>query len=534
MWRTIKSDVLVIGGGMGAARAAVEAAGKDASVVLADKSSFEASGTSPVGLNGLASALGEGSPQILFKDLVEDGYHLNDQNLVWEAANGAADNIFQLEKLGFAFQKRGNKYHFAHVIGHSAPYEMIYDRQASLMNPVAAMGKEAWRRGVKLCDHIMVTRLIKKGERVIGAVGFSPGGKCFHFAAKAVVLAAGGANHLYSNTCERINHRNFRTTGDAFSLAFYAGVPLIDLEFANFREGEGHRLARIGARLLNSRGEKIMERYAPGKLERAPRGKLVEAIATENYEGRGPVTWQLPQETKEEDRERVEYFTRIYGENFQAVIDYQRLLWGARINHDAETNLKGLMAAGESAGGFHGADRMQGGSFLETTIFGARAGAAAAQFAQQASQPRISTEIIEEELDRVNKLKGKNQPEAVIEEIRQIMWDKVGVIREESNLKEALELIKSIRTEKVPSMAREDLFACFEAQNLALTGEMVIMAALMRQESRGFHRRRDYPDQNDELWRKHIAIYNRNGNVVLESLPVVTLSQSEKYRLRLE
>lgn len=534
MWQTVKSDVLVIGGGMAAARAAVEAAGMDVSVVLVDKGSFEASGTSPLSLNGIASSLGEGSPQILFKDLVQDGYYLNDQNLVWEAAKGGADNIYQLEKFGFAFRKEGGKYHFAHVVGHSAPYEMIYDHKASLMNPVAVMGKEAWRRGVKLCDHIMVTRLIKKGERVVGAVGFSPDGKCYHFAPKAVVLAAGGANHLFINTCERINTRNFRTTGDAFALAFYAGVPLIDMEFANFREGEGHRLARIGARLINARGEKIMERYAPGKLERAPRGKLVEAIATENYEGRGPVTWLLPRKTKEEDREHLEYFTNSYGSNFEAIIDFQRLLGGARINHDAETDLKGLLAAGESAGGFHGADRMQGGGFLETTFFGARAGFTAAQFAQKASQPRISTEIIEEELDRVNKLKGKIQAGAVIEEVRKMMWEKVGVIRTESNLKKALESIQSIRKEKVPGMSREDLFACFEAQNLALTAEMVIKAALMRQESRGFHRRRDYPDQNDDMWRKHIAVYNRNGNVVLESLPVVTLSQSERYKLKLE
>lgn len=534
MWQTVKSDVLVIGGGMAAARAAVEAAGMDVSVVLVDKSSFEASGTSPPSLNGIATTLGQGSPQILFKDLVEDGYHLNDQNLVWEAAKGAADNIYQLEKFGFAFRKEGGKYHFAHVVGHSAPYEMIYDHQASLMNPVAAIGKEAWRRGVKLCDHVMVTRLLKKGERVVGAVGFSPGGQCFHFSAKAVVLAAGGANHLYINTCERINTRNFRTTGDSFALAFYAGVPLIDMEFANFREGEGHRLARIGARLINAKGEKIMERYSPVKLERAPRGKLVEAIATENYEGRGPVSWQLPLETREEDREHLEYFTHVYGQNFAAIIDFQRLLGGARINHDAETNLKGLMAAGESAGGFHGADRMQGGGFLETTFFGARAGATAAQFAQKATQPRISTEPIEEELDRVNKLKGKIQAESIIEEIRKVMWEKVGVIRKESDLNEALKRIKSIREEKVPKMSREDLFACFEAQNLALTAEMVTRAALMRQESRGFHRRRDYPDRNDELWRKHIAIYKRNGDVVLESLPAITLSQSDRYKFKLE
>lgn len=533
MWQTVKSDVLVIGGGMAAARAAVEAAGRDVSVVLVDKGSFESSGTSPPSLNGIATTLGEGSPQILFKDLVEDGYHLNDQNLVWEAAKGAADNIYQLEKLGFVFRKEGNKYYFAHVVGHSAPYEMVYDYKASYLNPVSMVGKEAWRRGVKLCDHIMVTRLLKKGERAVGAVGFSPDGQCYHFAAKAVVLAAGGANHLFINTCERIDSRNFRTTGDAFALAFYTGAPLIDLEFSNFREGEGHRLARIGARLVNSRGEKIMERYAPGKLERAPRGKLVEAIATENYEGRGPVRWQMPPEIRGEDREHAEYFASIHGKNFEAIIDFQRLLGGARINHDAETNIKGLMAAGESAGGFHGADRMQGGGFLETTFFGARAGVTAAEFAKKASQPRISTELIEEELDRVNKLKGKIQAETVIQEVRKIMWEKVGVIRTESDLKEALERIESIRAEKVPQMSREDLFACFEAQNLALTGEMVIRAALMRQESRGFHRRRDYPDQNDELWRRHIAVYNRNGNVVLESLPVVTLSHAERYKLKL-
>lgn len=531
MWETVKCDVLVIGGGAAAARAAVEAADKGASVVLVDKGTFEASGSSPVALNGLATTIAEDdSPQLYFKDMVEDGYYLNDQNLVWEAAQGAEENVFQLERLGFIFHKKGEKYQFAKGVGHSAHREVIFDRETSYLNPVALLGKEAWKRGVKLYDHIMVSGLLKRGERVVGAVGFNQQRKCYHFSAKTVVLAAGGANYLYSNTCERINKRNFRTTGDAFGLAFHAEIPLMDLEFTNFREGEGHRLARLGAKLVNAQGQFIMERYASDKLERAPRGKLVEAISTENYEGRGPVYWQLPPEMKEEEIKLLGHQFHLEERRFRVIIDYQRLLGGIRINHDAETNLKGLLAAGESAGGFHGADRMQGAAFLETTFFGARAGAVAAQLAHEASQPRIAIQPIEEELARINRFKGKLPPDTVLQETRNIMWEKVGVLREESDIKQALALIQSIRREKIPRMSADDLFACLEAENLALTAEMVARAALIRQESRGCHVRRDFPGKNDSQWRKHIAVYNRNGEMVLEILPVISLSQAERYK----
>ncbi len=524
MWETIECDVLVLGGGVAAARAAVEAAGMGVSVALVDKGTFEASGSSPLCLHGLATTVAEDdSPQILFQDLVEDGYHISDENIAWEAAQGAEENLYQLERLGFIFRKKGDKYHLGRGVGHSAHRSANYDHNACHMNPVAMLGKEAWRRGVKLYDHICITRLLKKRERVVGAVGFSPQRKCYYFSSKTVVLAAGGANYLYINTCERINKRVFRTTGDAFCLAFFAGVTLIDLEFVNFREGDDHRLGRMGAKLANSLGEPIMERYAPDKLEEAPRGKLVEAIQGENQAGRGPVGWLLPEVVKEEDREPVERYRSKYGRLVPVYIDFQRLLGGVRINHDAETNVQGLFAAGESTGGFNGADRMQGAAFLEATFFGAKAGAKAAHFAQEASHSRIANESLEEELARIDRFNGEIQPESVIEEIRQTMWEKIGIFREESSLKQGLDKIQSLRAEKIPGMSGDDLFSCLEAENLSLTAEMVARAALMRQESRGSHLRKDFPKQDDTLWRNHIAVCNHDGNMILESLPVMTL-----------
>lgn len=532
MWQTVLSDVLVIGGGMAAVRAAVEAAGTGANVALVDKGTFEASGSSPLSLTGLASTLGEGdSPELLFSDLVRDGYFLSDQNLAWEAAKGAEENVHQLEQFGFIFERKKDGTYVSYKgVGHSAPRGVLYDHVACQLNPVALLGKEAWRRRVRLCDRIMITRLLRRGKGLVGATGVSHQGQGYLFQAKAIVLAAGGANYLYPNSCSRINNRRFRTTGDALCLAFYAGAPLIDLEFPNFREGEGAPLSKLGARLLDSQGKPIMEKYAPDRLERAPRGKLVEAIYRENQEGRGPIRWQLPREVNEEYRTLYERYRSQYGLSFEALIDYQRLLGGAHINERAATPVPGLFAAGESAGGFNGADRMQGASFLETTFFGTQAGASAARYARERGEVKVDVRQAERELSRLNRCQGSLPPEEVIAEVRQTMWEKVGVIRNAASIKKALATLALIRREKVPEMSAKELFPALEAENLALTAEMVAHAALMREESRGTHLRADFPRQDDKKWLKHIAVSNQEGEIALDTLPVVTLPQGEFVR----
>jgi succinate dehydrogenase/fumarate reductase flavoprotein subunit len=232
--------VLVIGGGMAAVVAAMEAAGKGASTVLVDQGAFLASGSSPVSLHGFGTTTSpDDSPDTLFKDLLRVGQSLNEQNLILEAAQGAAKNQRFFESIGIRFLRQPDgKYSYYKGVGHSVKRGLDVDKDLMGLSGLTVVGKEAWRRGVRLCDNVRVTKILGNKDGVTGALGVSRNGSFYLFDSKAVILAAGGANNLYPNACSQIKNHKYWTVGDAFALAFDLGVSLIDMEFPNFRRGE--------------------------------------------------------------------------------------------------------------------------------------------------------------------------------------------------------------------------------------------------------------------------------------------------------
>ena len=525
MIKTVQCDVLVVGGGMAAMMVAVEAAGKGANTVLVDKGTLMESGSSPQSLYGLAATIApEDSPELLFKDIVADGYGLSEQNLAWEAAQGAAENYRFLENIGMRFMRGSDgKPYLYHGVGHSVRRGVTQDRRGQGAHPVAVVGAEARRRGAKLYDSIMITKILGSKDGVTGAVGVSRDGVFHLFEAKTVVIAAGGANNLYPNACENIRDPEYWTTGDAFALAFDLGVPLVDMEFSNFREGKALYASRIGGFLVNAQGERFMSKY-DSRLERAPRGKLVEAMYIETRQGRGPIYHQHPDPIRKEAIEQDYTTADMAGKRVLCEIDYQRLLGGILINERAETSMKGLFAAGESQGGFHGADRMQGASFLECTIFGGRTGRNAAEYASK-TEVEFNPIQAKEEIDRLREIqdrKGGSDPSRVLEVVRDTMWEHCSIVKEARGLKKALETITELRENNPLS---GNLFAALTGANLALTAEMCIRASLVREETRGTHRRGDFPKQDDAIWLKHVAIENRNGKVVTTTLPITRVKK---------
>jgi fumarate reductase (CoM/CoB) subunit A len=204
-------------------------------------------------------------------------------------------------------------------------------------------------------------------------------------------------------------------------------------------------------------------------------------------------------------------------------IDYQRLLGGARINEKAETEVPHLFAAGESAGGLHGADRMQGGAFLETQIFGARAGYHAAKLALETDDVDIDRGELDQEKTRIKGIHGSIEPVKVLEAVQKMMWEQVGVIRNAKGLSKASENLAQWKKELVPDLSGKDIHAALESANLLLTAEMVTHAALAREESRGSHRRSDFPEQDDKKWKTHVAIRNVGGEMAVSTIPVQLL-----------
>lgn len=513
--KTIITDVLVIGAGAAAGIAAIEATASKVQVDLVDKGRFGESGSSPACLVGLAGTLNrEDSPGRFFEDWVRAGGRISDQNLVWEAINQSSRAVEKLEAIGIKFlQKPDGSRFFYRGAGHTvARGQTVKFDGAQQTNVVGVLRAEAEKQGIRVHEGIMVTKLIQKDRRVIGAMGLSREREFYVFSAKAVVLAAGGANRLYPNIPPDIVEPKYRTTGDGFCLAFAAGAPLIDMEFTQFRESPP-RAARYGGRYLNALGERFMEKYDPDALERAPRHRLVGAVYQEMKAGRGPIVWE-PEEMRE-----------VQGAERQLVnitIDFQRVLGGVQINERAETSVPGLFAAGESSGGVHGSDRMQGNAFLETQVFGANAGRNAAVLALNAVRGDITPQELNEEEARIASISGDVDAAEVTTTIQKTMWEQVGIIRNRLDLQDAMAKFERLRKEIVPRLSADNIFFALEAENLLLSAEMVTRAALTREETRGTQIRADCPVADDHDWLKHVCITSRSGEIAISSMPVVT------------
>ncbi len=388
-------------------------------------------------------------------------------------------------------------------------------------NVVNVLRVEAEKRGVNFHEGVMITRLFKKNGCVIGAAGINQKRKFLVFSAKAVILAAGGANRLYPNIADGIEKPIYRTTGDAFSLAFYAGVPLVDMEFSQFRDSPPAG-PLYGAQYFNALGERFMEKYDPEALERAPRYVVAGAIYREQQEGRGPITWKVIEGQVAKSRVPVghEYSTP---QSVEITLQFQRLMGGARIDVHAVTPVNRLLAAGESAGGVHGGDRMQSTGFLDTQVFGAGAGRKAASLAKDSGRIDIGTWLVRKEQARLASIGGDLNPAEFTRIVQKTMWEKVGVVRDKINLQKAIVKLEELRKESCPRLSNADIFASLEAANLALTAEMVARAALAREETRSAQIRSDFPLTSDN-WVKHVCITRMGDEIKIYTIPVVTIS----------
>jgi len=519
MTEIIQTDVLVIGGGAAAARAGLEASNLGVDVTLVDKGSLGNSGSSPRCLLGICVPLAvDDSPETFYEDWTRVSGGISDQPLIWECTSNAAANILQLTESGLDFAKeRSGNYYLYQGAGHSRPRNLTIQYKRPGTNLMTVLGNKMKRRGGRILEEIFITKLLKTGDAVTGAVGISSRGDVILFRAKAVVLACGGANRMYPCNPDWIRDEIYRTTGDAFALAFHAGATLVDMEFPNFRESPPGA-TRGGGKYFNARGERFMERYDPVALEKAPRQLTVSAIYTEMREGRGPVYWHIDKDLLQRDPSMSQRFGGR--KRVKLGIEFQRLLGGVRINERAETDVPHLYAAGESAGGVHGADRMQGTSFLETQIFGARAGYHAARLASQTGDADIDMRHAEEETARIKGINGVIKPSHLRKEIQETMWEEVGIIRSTDSLLKAAATVSRLKEEQIPRLSGKNIFTAVECLNMLLTADLIIHSALKREESRGSHRRKDFPDTNNIYWQRHVAIRKINEEIAMTTIPV--------------
>ena len=520
--REVETDVLVVGGGSAATRAAIEAARAGAATLLIDKGEVGQSGSSPHALVGFSVPLLDpaDSVDLFLDDWVSAAGGICDRDLVAKCAEQGKSIAHDLEARGVEFIRNADgSWFISRRAGHSARRTLMAQGLGGgkHANVILPMRKAVSQAGVDIREHVMITRFLLDGNRVAGAYAIDANRDAFLIRAKAIVLASGGVNRLYSTLCEEVAEHQARTTGDSYALAFHAGAPLVDMEFTQFRDSPPAGPI-FGAHYLNNRGERVMEKYDPENLECAPRYMMARAVYTENFEGRGPVVWHV--EEGQIARSRAPVGNYQAGQIVPITLMFQRLMGGAHIDATAATAVTGLFAAGEASGGVLGGDRMQGCGFLETQTFGTIAGRSAAAFAATHERAAIDPTAMAAERERLAAQCGSILPATMMRQIQSIMWSQAGVVSNRERLLDAIAQLQAMRLTAASQIDTADVFAAEEARNLALTAELVATAKLAREETRSGHGRTDFPDASPD-WVRHVQLRrDPTGAITVGSVPV--------------
>lgn len=519
MAQLLQADYVVVGAGVAGLRAAVELAERG-TVMVATKEAVAESNTH-YAQGGIAVALGgEEDVALHLKDTVGAGdgivYRPAARVLVAEGPVRVAELI----EWGAKFDRAHGELMRTREGAHSLPRILHANGDATgaeISRSLAAFARRHER--IRFAEWTTVTRLVMADGRVVGVDLLDRDGNAQRILAQAVLIAAGGAGQVYSDTTNPAV-----ATGDGIALAAEAGAELADMEFYQFHptafslEGAprfllSEALRGEGAYLRNDREERFMEKYHP-LLELAPRDVVARAITREGMSKRPGeqhvVHLDMRHVTNIDLHERfpgITAFLAKYGLDLHRDLIPVRpaahyLMGGIRTDLDGHTTLPGLYAAGEAAcTGVHGANRLASNSLLEGLVFGARA--AKAMLSDDLKPAGTPEELIElpqlgaEDEARVEKFIGA---------LQHVMWTHAGLLREEESLRHGERALAACEADLEAMAMRGRSRRLAEGLALCVAARAILLVALERTESRGAHFRIDYPKRDDALFQKHSAV----------------------------
>jgi succinate dehydrogenase/fumarate reductase flavoprotein subunit len=548
------ADVLVVGSGAAGMYAAIEAARAGCSVLLADRSLIGRGGATVMAQMTVAAAIGSEVPDHWrhhLKDTLEAGRGLCDGPLAQLLCEEGPECVAEMDRWGVGWARKDGRIKQATAPGHDRPRCVYVD----FLNTGPAVSRtlrsvlhriSAIRRIGDLC----ITDLILSDGEVVGAVAFHHGsGAPIVISAKATVLATGGLTRLYRRSSASAN-----MGGDGYALALRAGASLVDMEFVQFFP-IGHLAPRLigmdpimwdpfryklGGRLLNALGEEFAHRYGTPEdgQYRLPRDIATLAIFKEVEAGRGSphggvyLSFQHCSETA-----LREAFGPVIDRLAANHIDLTRMpvevapiahyhMGGIKVDARMETEVPGLLAAGEVVGGANGANRLSGNAITEALVFGRRAGRSAAERARRLNgrsrpqpQPREALDLI-----TAQSADEGASTAAMVSDLQATMTEYVGPIRTEARLDRGLARIDALsralgeRPPGVPQAFDMRRLEWFDLRNMLLVARTVATAARARTESRGAHQREDFAETSPE-WRCH-QIVRLDGEVTLTRVPI--------------
>lgn len=535
--KEINTDVLVIGGGAAGLRAAIAARKYDLNVLLTSESPVgfrnnTAISRAVIAASGIAKEPGD-SPEAHLKDTVASGRLINDRRLVRTLTSEVKQQIHDLTEFGVNLRLRDGVPSIGRAPGHSYSRNVAIEANKGIYI-TRPMRSYAANLGVQFMEGILVTKLLQVGGRVVGVVGIDNKGQIFVINANSTILATGGAGQIYLRTTNANG-----LTGDGYALAYDAGAVLRDMEFVQFypttRGKQSSKMCMyewllpMGAIIRNSLGEDILKRHGINDFTAVTRDTLTRVIMREIADGRGVegcVVFDfttVPEEGTERlyssSLMRIERNTKI----LLVAPAVHHFMGGVSINEDAETGIGGLFAAGEVCGGVHGANRLGGNALGETLVFGNIAGNRAAITAARKEPITVHHSEVNAEVERLRELSTGSRQENLDEVeqlLKQTVWDKIGVIRDKHNLKDAQKEVLALKEQLIEVSLTDHRQLChaIKLANMLTVSEMVCRAALMRTESRGSHHRSDYPEEDNEQWLKTIEISRPSSEIILKTV----------------
>jgi succinate dehydrogenase / fumarate reductase flavoprotein subunit len=586
-YETFEHDVLVIGAGGAGLRAAIEASAAGVRVGLVCKSLLGKAHT-VMAEGGIAAALANVDERdnwkVHFADTMRGGQYVNQWRMAELHAKEAPDRVRELEAWGAVFDRtKDGRILQRHFGGHKYP-RLAHVGDRTGLEMIRTLQDHGVHQGIDVYMEHTILSLLKDGDRVVGAFGYErERGRFKIFRAKAVVLATGGIGRAY-----KITSNSWEYIGDGHALAYQAGAELIDMEFIQFHPTgmvwppsvmgilvtEGVR--GEGGILTNKEGKRFMFesipenyrhqtadneeegwRYCQGhKDARRPpelltRDHVSRCIVREIKEGRGSphggvfldISWiksKIPNATEHIKRKLPSMYHQfkqladidITEQPMEVGPTTHYIMGGVRVDSDTQmSRMPGLFAAGECAAGINGANRLGGNSLSDLLVFGKRAGEFAAKFARDNQHGRIDADQIDvvarQALTPFDRTDCEN-PYAVQKDLQETMQDLVGIVRNETEMREALKNIGQFKTRADNAAITGNReynpgwHTALDLRNLLIVSEAITRAALERKESRGAQFREDYPDKQERFGSVNTIISKADDGsmrIRLEPLP---------------
>ncbi|MCI0783833.1 MAG: fumarate reductase/succinate dehydrogenase flavoprotein subunit [Chloroflexi bacterium] len=582
---THEYDVVVIGAGGAGLRAAIEASALGARTALVCKSLLGKAHT-VMAEGGIAAAMGnvyaEDNWQVHFRDTMRGGKMLGNCRMAQIHAQEAPARVHELESWGALFDRTDDGRIQQRAFGGHRYDRLAHVGDRTGLEMIRTLQQHAVQEGIDVYMECTISRLLKDGDRISGAVGYwRESGEYVAFKAKAVVLATGGTGKAF-----RINSNSWEYTGDGHSLAYWAGAELIDMEFIQFHPTgmvwppsvrgilvtEGVR--GDGGTLTNSDGKRFMfgyisdyfraetaeteeeaDRWYDDKLNNRrtpdllPRDEVARAIVAEVKAGRGSPHGGVFLDIA--SRRPADYIKRALPSmyhQFKQLADVDitaaamevgptmhYTMGGVRVEPDTgAATVPGLFAAGECAGGMHGANRLGGNSLSDLLVFGRRAGIGAAEYALGLGSPPVLADAdvasVTTEMDANFGSDGDENPYTIQSDLQDAMHTLVGIIRTGPEIEEALGKIADLKGRAAKASVtgsrayNPGWHLAMDLRSLLTVAEAIARAAAERTESRGAHTRDDYKETDPEWGKWNLSLsQNADGSMKLEKTPLLEM-----------